>query len=189
MPGQEAESALPSSALNHPSGSGDLQSSGRISILRAVCNRPAHIMQRWILATLLILGCTCVQAQPPELENPQLVASIRDFLQQRSNEARLRMFRELNNAIYLVPLQPLPGESRFTTLSIDLPRVGRCMPAFSDHAQVREAGLATDNLLDMPAVELWSMFDDLKLDCVLVNPATDPLPLRKVLIDQIRQQD
>lgn len=148
-------------------------------------------MRQILVATLLSLYGGQLLADPAStvaVQNPVLNNSIQRFLQHKTPENRTLMFDVLNHSTYLVPLKILSGEDRYTTFSLELPRVGQCVAAFSDQQQVDAADLKNAALIDLPADELWAMLDDLQqVDCLLLNPGTDPLPLRKAMIKEIRR--
>lgn len=119
------------------------------------------------------------------LQNPELVSSIERFLASKSPEARQQMFAALNQGVYLLPLQrQREGGNQYA--SFQLPGVGQCMPVFTDFSEAVAAGLRGQQLQEIQAADLWRLLELSQLDCVLVNPGSRPLPLRRHIVEKIR---
>lgn len=147
---------------------------------------------------------TGASAPPVDLdkpvENPRLVAALKRAADDDSDEAKDRLFREIQRANFLVAIYtdemrfsptPTPGHmiiqqgSRIKVLSLEAGGENY-LPLFTDWAAIRAYTDDKVNTLVFPAADAWLFaLKDKAYQGVVINPAGDALPMDREMLEYL----
>ena len=127
-------------------------------------------------------------AETTKIKNDNLTAAILNLSSTPSPEARDNLYKELNRAIYLVPLvkPESGGNANITPVIVQTPKGEKLQAIFSSQQELSNSKLQGVTVIEMHATELWKIVGaNGNIDGVVLNPARNALPLNKERIIKI----